>query len=240
MSIPNARTPHRLSQISTMWTVLAQAPSGDNDDATAARRLLIERYGGAVRSYLRAAVEDSEAADDLSQKFALGLVRGEFRGADPRRGSFRSYVKAVLFHLVSRHRREERNRPRLLSDADAIMIPARDERKRFDRAWREELLTRAWQTLQQAHPAGYAALRLKAEGFTSDSWAVELCRRTGKLFTPAGARQLLHRARERFAAYLLDAVAHSLADPTTDNLAEELRELDLLGFCHDALRLYRM
>jgi hypothetical protein len=42
----------RISQITTMRTVLARAHGGDLTDAAAARQLLIERYGGAVRTYL--------------------------------------------------------------------------------------------------------------------------------------------------------------------------------------------
>jgi RNA polymerase sigma-70 factor (ECF subfamily) len=112
-------------------------PRRDRDAASAARQLLVERYGGAVRNYLRAVLGDPDAADELAQEFALGLVRGEFRRADPRRGRFRNYIKAVLFHLVARHRRAARRTPRPMSDygSDVIDVPApADDESRFDRA----------------------------------------------------------------------------------------------------------
>src|SRR5213080_1066670 len=106
--------PARLSGISTMWTVLRQAHGGPPDAATAAKQLLLERYGGAVRAYLLGLLRDPHAADDLTQEFALTLVRGGFKGADPQRGRFRDYVRAALAHLVSHHRQRQRRQPRQL------------------------------------------------------------------------------------------------------------------------------
>jgi hypothetical protein len=221
-----------------MWTVLAQAHAGSEDDAAAARRLLVERYGPAVEAYLRTVVGEPDAAD-LAQQFALELVRGGFRQADRARGRFRNYVKAALFHLVSKYRKAERRRPRPLTTADIPAPTAADEETAFDRTWRATLLDRAWATLEQAHPVGFLALRLRTDGLGSTDLAAELTERVGKPFTAAGARQQLHRARERFASFLLDAVVHSLADPSPANVEEELRDLDLLVYCGDALQRYR-
>src|SRR5580692_8365511 len=49
-----AEDPSRLEMISTRWTLLEQAHRG-TDGAAAARTHLLERYGGAVRRYLRGA-----------------------------------------------------------------------------------------------------------------------------------------------------------------------------------------
>ncbi len=98
-------TNERLSRISTVWTVVRQAhaaPAGED-----ALRFLVERYGKAVHRYLLAAVRDPHAADDLAQKFALSLLRGELRSAAPERGRFRNYVKVVLFNLVSKYRKKQ-------------------------------------------------------------------------------------------------------------------------------------
>src|SRR2546421_2034702 len=94
---------HRLSQIQTVWTVLRQAHDG-SPQAQAAVQLLVLRYRGAVHRYLSRLLGDADAADDLTQEFSLALLKGELRGADPARGRFRSYVKSVLFHLVSKYR----------------------------------------------------------------------------------------------------------------------------------------
>ena len=65
--------------------------------------------------------------------------------------------------------------------------------------------------------------------------AEALAARLDRAFTAAGIRQILHRSRERFAALLLDEVAHSLQSPTAEQLEEELAELGLLDYCRPAL-----
>jgi hypothetical protein len=58
----------------------------------------------------------------------------------------------------------------------------------------------------------------------------------GKAFTIAGTRQLLHRARKRFAELLLDEVARSLPTSAPDHLEQELIDLNLLHYCRSALK----
>ena len=48
LSDPN----HRLSQITTLWTMVDQAHGLDAAAVTSARQRLLERYGGAVKKYL--------------------------------------------------------------------------------------------------------------------------------------------------------------------------------------------
>src|SRR5256885_3417569 len=100
-------TPSHLSRISTSWTVLNQAHDGSADAAATAKQWIMQRYGGAVHRYLLAALRDRHAADGLTQEFGLSLVRGDFHQVQPERGRFRDYVKTVLFHLVSRHRKRQ-------------------------------------------------------------------------------------------------------------------------------------
>lgn len=57
-----------------------------------------------------------------------------------------------------------------------------------------------------------------------------------KPLSAAGIRQLLHRAREKFADSLLQQVAQSLDEPTADRIEEELCELTLLEYCRPALQ----
>jgi RNA polymerase sigma factor (sigma-70 family) len=222
----------RLSGIATSWTLLRAAYDAPPDDAQAARQLLIERYGGAARRYLTAVVRDPDVADDLSQEFALDLVRGGFRRADPARGRFRDYVKSALVHLVGKHRRRERRQPRTGTDRADRPAPAGEAAASFDRHWRAELLARAWAALADANREYHAALRLKAENpkMRSEQIAEQLGPQLGRTLSAATARQLVHRARERFAALLLGAVSNSLLDPTPEAVDEELAWLGLLKY----------
>src|SRR4051812_42524475 len=101
---------HRLSQLSTCWTLLTQAHGGDADLKTQAQAALIDRYQTAIYRYLLGALRDPEAADEVFQEFALRFVSGAFGRADPDRGRFRNYVKVSLAHLIASHR--SRRRPR--------------------------------------------------------------------------------------------------------------------------------
>ena len=78
-----------LSQMSTLWSVLGRAHGEDRDEILSAQEQLLERYGNAIRRYLRAALGNPEAVDEVFQEFAHIFVRGGFRGADPTRCRFR-------------------------------------------------------------------------------------------------------------------------------------------------------
>jgi hypothetical protein len=56
-----------------------------------------------------------------------------------------------------------------------------------------------------------------------------------KPLTAAGARRMLHRARERFADLLLEHVVDALDQPGPDELTNELTEPQLLQYRAPAL-----
>jgi RNA polymerase sigma factor (sigma-70 family) len=234
----------RLSQIATSCSILRQAHDGPADAMAAAQQVLLQRYGGAVHRYLLARLHDQHAADDLTQEFGLRLVRGDFRHLDPRRGHFRNYVKTVLFHLVSKYRKQQQTGVRPLApdspELANLASPNPDSDRQFRESWRDELLVRTWEVLAETQPVFYAVLRCRADNpkLPSTRMAEQLASQLDKPLTPAGVRQTLHRARERFAELLIDQVAQSLDPPTTEQVEQELRELGLLGYCQPALERY--
>jgi RNA polymerase sigma-70 factor (ECF subfamily) len=239
---------HRLSRISTMWTVVFQAhQEGAPEAVTSAQRVLMQRYCGAVYRYLLGAVHDPDVADELSQEFALAFIRGDFRRVHPERGRFRDYVKTVLFHLVGSHQKKRQKQPRALgSDVQEPAAPqeapvhASDEE--FLKRWREELLARTWEALEKVQETTgqmyHTVLRLRAKNpeVTSAQMAERLSAELGRSFTATGVRQTLHRARDRFAELLLDEVCRSLETDEVDKLEQELLDLELLSYCQDALK----
>jgi RNA polymerase sigma-70 factor (ECF subfamily) len=220
----------RLSGISTMWTVLRQAHGGPPDAATAAKQLLLERYGGAVRRYLMGLLRDTHAADDLTQEFAVLVVAGKFRAADPSKGRFRNYVKTTLFHLVGAHVRGRKRVPESVAPDDGVLAGLADDNDEgaFAENWRAEILARTWRALADANSNYHALLRLRAEH--PDASSDTLAELAGGATTAANIRQTLKRAREQFADLLREEVAHSLDDPTPEAVDEELAELDLLKY----------
>jgi len=239
------KTPDQaLNLISTVWSLVRRAHHGPVEAANAARQQLLERYRGAVRRYLRKLLPDPDAADEVFQEFALRLVHGDLRGADPQRGRFRNFVKGTLFHLVADYRKQQRRWPGPLP-ANGNTLVANPEDRESDRlfveSWCDELLARAWEALAKVEAttgqALYAVLRFRADHpeMRSPQMAEQLAAEVGRPFTAAGVRQSLHRAREKYAALLIEEVVHSLENPTAEQLEEELAELGLLDYCRPAL-----
>jgi RNA polymerase sigma-70 factor (ECF subfamily) len=231
--------PSRLDRISTSWSLLAQSRSGAGDAATAARCLLVERYRGAVRRYLGAILRDDDLADDLTQEFGLALIEGKLGTANPEKGRFRDYVKTVIVHLISRHRRQQKRLPRPSESApETAAADVNEAEQTFLQSWRDELLARTWNAMAQAHADFFTILQHRAAH--PDESVEEMVRalapRLTRKLTPENLRQSLHRARTLFADLLLVEVAQSLTDPTDEAIAQELADLSLLEYCKPALK----
>jgi RNA polymerase sigma factor (sigma-70 family) len=243
----NQDTPDpRLCSITTLWGLVRDAHEGQAEAARAAQQQLLTRYAGAIRSYLLASLRDRESAEELFQEFALRFLNGSFRKADPQRGRFRDYVKTVLYHLITNHRKQRQRQIQPLTPdhpepaVEPAAAPERDPE--FLAVWRDDLLARSWDALAEVESRGgqplYTVLRYQAENpaLRSPQLAEQLGPRLGKSLTATGVRQLLYRARGKFADLLVEEVAQSLGDPTDEQLEEELGELGLLEHCRLALQ----
>jgi RNA polymerase sigma factor (sigma-70 family) len=236
----------RLSRISTIWTLVAGAGKSSPDGEREACLALIQRYQGAAYRYLLGALRDPDAADDLFQEFALRVIQGAFRRADPERGRFRDYLKTTLFHLIVDHQKKRRFVPQPFEETihrAADSWNAGDSERQFRESWCEELLSRAWSILERAEREGgppcHAILKFRADNPEKSS-AEMAAWLTGQInpprtYTETAARKLLQRARSRFADALLAEVSHSLGNPALEELERELIDLDLLAYCRSAL-----
>jgi RNA polymerase sigma factor (sigma-70 family) len=239
----------RLSLIPTLWSLVCRAHHGSAEEANSARQQLLERYGAAVQRYLRRMLRDRDAADEVFQEFALHLLRGDLHGADPKRGRFRDFVKGTLFHLIANYRKQRREFPAPLpvgrAEPEANLEDHESDRQFVD-SWCDELLARAWAALAEleaktGHPL-YAVLRFRADHseMRSPQMAERLTAQLGRPLTAVGVRQILHRARQKFADLLLEEVAQSLNNPTPEHLRQELVELGLFTYCRPALERHEV
>jgi len=231
--------------MATVWTMVFQAHQGEQDAVQAAQQLLLHRYSGAIYRYLLGALRDPDAADEVFQEFALRFVRGYFRNADPQRGRFRDFVKTALSHQIIDYRKRKFGSPVTALPEGVEPTAPEPETVASDREflnrWREDLLDRAWEALEQVQQQTgqvlYAVLRFRADQpqLSSAEMAAQLSAQLGKPLSATGVRQTLHRAREKFAELLLDEVARSLQTSDFDRLEQELIDLGLQSYCRSAL-----
>jgi len=230
----------RLSQLTTRWTLLAQAHAADPAVAEAARSDFLPRYCAPVYRYLLGIAGDADRAEELAQEFAVRFLRGDFRHARPERGRFRDYVKVAVIHLIDEYRRRWQAAGRFVpldsTGSAAATVPAGQAAGTLEEFWRQTLLNLAWAGLERPADEGgpllYEVLRLKAddpERLSADI-AAELARRHGRPFTTANVRQMLHRAREKFRELLWREAAESIPSDDPAAVEAELAELGLLAY----------
>jgi RNA polymerase sigma-70 factor (ECF subfamily) len=242
--------PNHLSRINTYWTQMFQAHREGDAKAHEAQRQLLMRYYGSVYRYLLGTLRDPVAAEELTQEFAVDFLAGRYRNADPEKGRFRDFLKTALRHQAMKHwEKQNRQRkrgpvglPEGTADPPAPPPGPSEDDAAFVQAWREELLAKAWEALRQSEEESgspyYKVMRLKTEkpDLRSAQMADVLSEQLGKPFREDGVRQILKRARDRFADLLLDEVTASLKKPGLEELERELAELELLAYCQAALK----
>jgi len=237
----------------TMWSGVFQG-RGQDDAARQARNALLVRYHEAVHKYFLAKIRDPNAAQELYSNFALKLIETDrlIKNADPERGRFRHYLKAALHHMVmdyyrSRSRGGPAARPITFDPAahDVVAVEEGDGDGGFSSIWRQELLNQAWKALeeqeQKTGQTHYSVLRGQRDNpdLGAPQLAQRLSAKLGRPFTADGLRKALQRARETFAALLLEEVERTLESPTVDELEAELIDQQLLTYCKKALEKRR-
>lgn len=236
---------HQLQDISTSWTLLFQSHDGPQEQISAARRFLLDRYSKPVYRYLLASVKDPDSADELYQEFALRFVRGDFRRAHPDQGRFRHYLKRALHHLIVDHfRRRERQPAPLPAEESALadaQAPSAEMDHEFTASWRAELLARTWEALEQFEARTgkpfFTILRCRTEHpeLSSEQMVHQLGSKLGPGVNTGWMRKRLHYARDKFTELLLQEVLRTLEVTTREQLEEELQDLGVLEYCRSAL-----
>lgn len=238
-----------ISRIATAWSMVREA-HGDHTAVQSAQQRLLDRYGGAIRRYALSALRNEDAADEVSQEFALRFVRGDFGNADPERGRFRAFVKTVVYRLIVDYQRRSKKRGRETPMHSNVAEPAADSVESNDDAmfrtsWRDELLARCWQRMEaderESGKPYHSVLRFRVDhpDLRSPELAAGLSDKLGKPINAGAVRVLVHRSRELFGELLLDEITESLASGSLDEAEQELIDLDLHDYCRPALEKRR-
>jgi RNA polymerase sigma-70 factor (ECF subfamily) len=234
----------RLSELSTQWTMLFEATHGTPEQISAALKLLMLRYSGAVHRYLLKTVGDAEVVKELDQEFALRFLKGSFLKYDPNLGRFRDYVKRAVRNLMIDYHRQKGKLKHFDTDLEMDLVDlsgSDDFDQQIIEAWRDDLLDRAWNALEsyeaQTGQPYHTVLQFRVmhPDETSAEMAAGLSPKLGRTLSAGAFRQLLQRAREKWAGSLIDEVKVSLKSPTRENIEEELADLRLLHLCKPVL-----
>jgi RNA polymerase sigma-70 factor (ECF subfamily) len=235
----------KLCDISTNSSLLIAAHVKHGDSGLKAQAELLERYFGAVYWYLRAVVRDPNETDDLAQEFSLAFLRGELSRYDPERGRFRDYLKGALGHLLADYFARRKARPAAVAIEKTVEPAFQPDDEGLDREfqsrWREQLLNCAWTSLAeiegQTGTPYYQVLLARVTEPTASiaALAAGIGTRLKREMNEPGVRQILRRARAKFAKLLIDEVSRSLGGANPPRLHQELADLDLLVYCQSAL-----
>ena len=234
----------RLSELSTQWTMLFEASHGTPEEVSTALKLLMLRYSGAVHRYFLKTVGDAEVVKELDQEFALRFLKGSFLRYDPSLGRFRDYVKQAVRNLMIDYHRQKGKVKHLDTNLEMNLVDpsgSDDFDQQIIEAWRDDLLDRAWNALlsfeEQTGQPYHTVLQFRVmhPKETSAQMAAGVSPKLGRTISAGAFRQLLQRAREKWAGSLIDEVKVSLKSPTRENLEEELADLRLLHLCKPVL-----
>ncbi len=234
----------RLDGIETRWSLVRQAHiTGNAATAAQARGILVMRYASSIRRYIGGILKEPDTADDLAQEAIVRLLQGDFAGADPNRGRFRDLLKTAIRNMIRNQWDKQKRRKTASADVDQM---ADDTDAKLDSAWlaawQTNVLDHAWSALkdfERKNPGNPAHTLLKWRSDfpdeSSDQLAARLSEKVGTPVRPDATRQILRRARLRFAELLVEEVARGLDDPTPQAIEEELAALGLLEHVRDFL-----
>jgi len=222
----------------TSWTLIVGA-HGDRE----ALEALLRRYWGPVYAYLRRDGHNPDQAEELSQAFMVEVLIGRnlLARADAARGRFRSFLlKSLKHYLVDVHRHEHGRDGR----RECVSISG-DEMKRlrqqvidsgspdeaFTRHWATTVLNQALERMRQTYEGDGRAMHwrifeertLRPFLYGNQAASVSALANEGDLGDASQVSNMLHTAKRKFVATLLEVIAETVDDSA--DIEAELNEL---------------
>lgn len=224
----------------TRWSRVIAAGDPDAPRGRESLADLCDAYWYPLYAYIRRRGYGPEQACDLTQDFfARALEKGLLAKADPTRGRFRAFLRAVCAHYLANRRDRELAQKRgggrvaLAIDGaaaeDRYALELADEltaERIFDRSWALTLLGRVLDRLgREYEEAGkattFAVLRGALDGDTETAPYAAIAARLGT--SEGAARVAAHRLRRRYGELLRREIEATLADPA--EVDDEIRDL---------------
>ena len=236
---PSARSPTFLT---TRWSLVLRAAGemAQQPEAREALESLCRSYWHPLYFFVRRQGHAPEAAEDLTQDFfALLLSRPVLAGADVEKGRFRTYLLAVLKHLLAQTREREsagkRGGGATLVPLDALDAEARyrlepvDKQSPewlFDRRWASTVMARATERLREEYAdvsreERFETLKEFLVSGRQDATYAEAGAALG--LTESALKSAVFKLRQRFSAALRAEIAETVASEA--EVEDEIRHL---------------
>ena len=225
---------------STHWSRVLAAGDPEAPLARKALSELCQAYWFPLYAYFRRRVQDPDRAQELTQDLFVRLLeKGALAAADPARGRFRSFLRAVCADFLANRRDWERATKRgggrttfSLDLAEAEDRYGREPaheltaERIFDRTWALTLLQRVLDQLRREfESAGQGANFAELGAVLTDADSVVPYKTiAARLNMSEGAvRVAVHRLRRRYGALLRAEIAATVGDPA--EVEDEIRAL---------------
>ncbi len=226
----------RLDGLETNWAMIREACRETTLHAAPARAALVIRYLPAISSYVTAIVRNDDLGQDLTQDVCARLMKGDFSTVDEQRGRFRDYLKTAVRNVARSHWRREKVRA-TETLPEALTSRNSEDEQRWVAAWRTTVLEMTWRAMEAWErntdgAIGATLLRIRAEHPDAPIAHIgtQLNNASKTSLSANAVRAQLHRARTKFAQFLVTEVARTLQEPTPDKVQEELGALGLLSY----------
>ncbi|MGA2244071.1 MAG: ECF-type sigma factor [Verrucomicrobiota bacterium] len=224
----------------THWSVVLLAGQAESAQSAAALESLCRAYWKPIYVFARGRLYSEADAKDLTQHFFYNLLeRNDFRGLDPRKGKFRTFLLTAFTHFLANERDRARAHKRggdkiivsldELSPEELVLSNIAKETSAangFDRQWARSVVKQALESLKaELGAAGkeqqFAVLKeyLAAEAAPGD-YAIA-AHELG--VADSSVAVLVHRLRQRYRQLVRAQVAQTVTSPA--ELDEEMRYL---------------
>jgi hypothetical protein len=203
-------------------------------------------YGEVIRDYLQALLGNDLDLQEVNQWLHVRIAQGDFSHWQAIRGGarFRKFLKKHVFWAAMEYKRllrKERKRratlPEVFPDLSTVEPAIGPEDGQYRAGYLTALVRLALRKLKDYETRtprsdAYKLIKKQLAGADgpvgTESLCRFLCEETGNQKSPEAVRTALHRARKQFARLLVDVVRETLAEPTAENLKDELNELGLI------------
>ena len=225
----------------TRWTIVAEAARSHSPEAENAMEALAIGYWYPLYAFLRRRGMRPQDAEDLTQEFFSRriLTKQIFKGTDPARGKFRSWLLTSLQNFLH-NEREKDNAQKRGGGATHLSLDFHDGEQRYlaepshdltpekiyDRAWALTQLQDAHRALGDRYESGgrgelFHELKRFLPGADDAPPHAEVAARIGK--SESAIKMAVSRMRKEFGATLREIVGRTVSDP--GQLDEEMRDL---------------